>query len=98
MGIRNRGRNRDIGGGHYMVLDLGGKTLVDDLSENLVFSCTNKHVLSKNTGIPYYRLVYWFTKKNKSVMIEGDNLILRSKNHYKGRQPGGLKNLNFIRR
>lgn len=96
--IRNRGMNRDRGGSRFMVLDLNGKGLGDDLGDNLVFSCTNKRVLSRNTGISYHRLVYWFTKRDKSVMVDGDNLILRSKLHYKGCQPGGLRNLRFVRR
>ena len=95
---RNRNGNRDKGGSHFMVLDLNGLGLADDLSENMVFSCTNKRVLARNTGVAYHRLVYWFTKMNKSAMVDGDNLILRSKQHYKGNQPGGLKNLNFARR
>lgn len=96
---RNKGnRNRDQGGSYFAVLDLNGKTLADDLSENLVFSCTNKTILSRNTGIPYHRLVKWFTKMDKSVLIDGDNLIIRSKNHYKGNQPGGLRNLQLLRR
>jgi hypothetical protein len=95
---RNRGHNRDRGGSHFMVLDLNGMTLSDDLSSNLVFSCTNKQVLSRNTGIPYHKLVYWFTKQDKSVMLDGNNLVLRSRTHFKGKQPGGLKNLGFIRR
>lgn len=80
-----------------MVLDLNGLGLGDDLSENLTFSCTNKRVLSQNTGIEYHRLVYWFSKKDKTVLVEGGNLIIRSRNHYKGNQPGGIKNLQFIR-
>lgn len=96
--IRDRGFNRDRGGSRFMVLDLNGMSLDDDLSDNLVFSCTNKVVLSNHTGISYSRLVYWFTRKNKSVMRDGDNLILRSTSHYKGRQPGGLRNLHFVRR
>lgn len=84
--------NRDKGGSRFMVLDLNGKGLEDDLSENMVFSCTNKRVLSKNTGIGYHRLVYWFTKLNKNVMKEKGNLILRSKLHFKGNQPGGIRN------
>ena len=81
-----------------MVLDLNGKGLGDDLSEQLTFSCTNKMVLSRNTGIAYHRLVYWFTDLDKSVMVDGNNLVIRSRSHYKGRQPGGLRNLKLIRR
>lgn len=95
---RNRRGNRDRGGSHFMVLDLNGMSLADDLSENMVFSCTNKTVLSKNTGIAYHRLVYWFTHLDKSVMLSDGNLILRSKSHYKGNQPGGLRNLHLLRR
>lgn len=81
-----------------MVLDLNGKGLGDDLSEQLTFSCTNKMVLSRNTGIAYHRLVYWFTDLDKSVMLDGTNLVIKSRSHYKGRQPGGLRNLKLIRR
>ena len=98
MGRKTGGRNRDRGGSHFMVIDLSGKSITDDLSENLTFSCTNKTVLSRNTDIPYHRLVEWFTKKDKSILIEGDNIIIRSKQHYKGNQPGGLRNLQFVRR
>ena len=91
MAKRIRGYNRDRGGSHFMVLDLNGKGLADDLSEQLTFSCTNKTVLSRNTGIAYHRLVYWFTDLDKSVMVNGNDLIIRSKSHYKGRQPGGFK-------
>ena len=98
MKIRNRGHNRDRGGSHFMVLDLDGKTLSDDLSEQLTFSCTNKQVLSRNTGVPYHRLVYWFSKLDKTVMIDGTNLIIRSRSHTKGKQPGGVRNLKFVRR
>jgi hypothetical protein len=98
MGRKKGNRNRDQGGSYFAVLDLNGMGLADDLSENLVFSCTNKTILSRNTGIPYHRLVTWFTKMDKSVLIEGGNLILRSKNHYKGKQPGGLRNLQLVRR
>ena len=97
MKTRNRNKNRDKGGSHFMVLDLNGKGLGDDLSENLTFSCTNKQVLSRNTGIAYHRLVYWFTDLDKSVMVDGDNLIIRSRSHYKGNQPGGLRNLKLTR-
>lgn len=98
MGKRHRNGNRDKGGSHFMVLDLNGLTLNDDLSENLTFSCTNKRVLSKNTDIAYHRLVYWFSKKDKTVMVENGNLIIRARNHYKGNQPGGSNNPNFVRR
>jgi hypothetical protein len=74
-----------------MVLDLNGKSLSDDLSEQLTFSCTNKAVLSRNTGIAYHKLVYWFTDLDKSVMVNGTDLVIRSKTHYKGNQPGGFK-------
>ena len=98
MANRRRGHNRDRGGSHFMVLDLNGKGLGDDLSEQLTFSCTNKMVLSRNTGIAYHRLVYWFTDLDKSVMVDGTNLVIKSRSHYKGRQPGGLRNLKLIRR
>ena len=98
MGRKRGNKNRDRGGSHFMVIDLSGKSIADDLSENLTFSCTNKTVLSRNTGISYYRLVEWFTKRDKSVLVEGDNVIIRSKQHFKGNQPGGLRNLNFVRR
>jgi hypothetical protein len=49
-------------GEYYSVLSLGGKSITDDLSECLTFSCTNKKILAKNTGIAYNRLVYIFTR------------------------------------
>jgi hypothetical protein len=98
MGIRNRGYNRDRGGSHFMVLDLNGKNLMEDVSDNLTFSCTNKKVLARNTGVAYHKLVYWFSRLNKTVMIDGDNLIIRSRSHYKGKQPGGIRNLSFVKR
>ena len=98
MKTRNRNKNRDKGGSHFMVLDLNGKGLGDDLSENLTFFCTNKQVLSRNTGIAYHRLVYWFSRLDKTVMLNGNDLILRSRSHEKGNQPGGLRNLKFVRR
>lgn len=79
-----------------MVLDLGGKTLADDLSENLTFSCTNKRILSYYTKIKYDRLVYVFTRLKKNVLIENDNFIIKSNVLFKGNQIGGLRNPKLL--
>jgi hypothetical protein len=82
---------KDIGKEMYMVVDLDGKTLVDDLESCLKITCSNKSALSKATGIRYYRLVYVFRKQGRSVLIENDKLILKSRVYYKGSQPGGFR-------
>ena len=82
----------------YCVLDLGGKDIKDDIGGNLVFSCTNKRIVERNTGIAYHRMVYVFTKLKRNVLMEKGYLILRSRNHYKGKQLGGIRNKKlFIR-
>jgi hypothetical protein len=80
----------------YSVLSLGGRNITDDISENLTFSCTNKRVLAKNTGIPYNRLVYIFTRLKKTFLVENDNVIIKSTLLFKGRQIGGLRNPKLL--
>lgn len=80
----------------YSVLSLGGKLITDDISDNLTFSCTNKKVLAKNTGIKYDRLVYIFTRLKKTFLIENDNIIIKTNLLYKGNQIGGLKNPKLL--
>lgn len=79
-------------GERYSVLSLGGKSITDDLSECLTFSCTNKQILSRNTEIGYNRLVYIFTRLKKTYLIENDFIIIKSTTLYKGNQIGGLRN------
>ena len=88
-GIRIKGQQRTE---HYSVLSLGGKEITDDLSGSLTFSCTNKRILSRNTEIPYHRLVYIFTRLKRSFLIENDYIIIKSMTLYKGNQRGGLRN------
>jgi len=83
---------RRRGNEFYSVLFLGDKDITDDLSDSFTFSCTNKRSLSKYTGIAYHRLVYLFTKLGKMFLIENGNMIIRSKTHFKGKQPGGIRN------
>ena len=80
----------------YSVLSLGGRGITDDISENLTFSCTNKKILAKNTGIKYNRLVYIFTRLKKTFLVENDNIIIKSTTLYKGRQRGGLRNPKLL--
>ena len=82
---------KDIGKEMYMVVDLDGKGLTDDLEACLKITCSNKSALSKASGIRYYRLVYVFKRQGRSVLIENGKLILKSKIYYKGSQPGGFK-------
>lgn len=96
--MANRKRIRGNGSEFYSVLSLGGLLVTDDISENLTFSCTNKKILEKNTGIKYNRLVYIFTKLKKSCLIENDNIIIRSNTLYKGNQIGGLRNPKLLMR
>ena len=96
--MANRKRLRGDGSEFYSVLSLGGLLVTDDISGSLTFSCTNKKVLEKNTGIKYNRLVYIFTKLKKTCLIENDNIIIRSNTLYKGRQIGGLRNPKLLMR
>jgi len=80
----------------FSVLSLGGKTLMDDLSDNLTFSCTNKRALAYNTGIPYNRLVYLFTRLKRTFLVENDHIIIRSTILFKGNQKGGLRNPQLL--
>ena len=98
MEIKKRTREKRRGGEHYSVLILAGKNIMDDISKNPTFSCTNKKTLSENTGIGYHRLVYIFTKLEKKFLIENDNVIIRSNVLFKGKQIGGLRNLKLSRR
>ena len=82
---------KDFGKELYMVVDLNGKTLDDDLEGCLKIACSNKMALSRATGIRYYRLVYVFKRQGRSYLVENDKLILKSGVYYKGSQPGGFK-------
>lgn len=82
---------KDFGKEMYMVVDLNGKSVGDDLSECLKITCSNKKALSIATGIRYYRLVYVFKRQERSYLVENDKLILKSDTYYKGSQPGGLR-------
>ena len=75
-----------------MVVDLGDKTLGDDMNDCLIVSCTNMSILSDISGISYDRLVYIFTKRHKNVLQEKGVLIIRSSLTYIGNHPGGLRN------
>jgi hypothetical protein len=76
----------------FTVLVLGEVSKYDlltaDLSNNLTVSCTNKRSLEKITDISYDRLMYVFTRLQKSVLLEKGNLIIRSTQLYKGEQLG----------
>ena len=85
-------------GERYSVLSLGGMSVLDNISESLTFSCTNKRILARNTEIPYNRLVYIFTKLKKTCLIENDYIIIKSTTLYKGNQIGGLRNPKLLMR
>ena len=89
---------KDRGREMYMVVDLNGKSVSDDLSECLKITCSNKKALSIATGIRYYRLVYVFKRQKRSYLVENDRLILKSEIYYKGSQPGGLQNKKMVTR
>ncbi|MDD5356048.1 MAG: hypothetical protein PHY56_05900 [Candidatus Omnitrophica bacterium] len=76
----------------YTVVDLGEKKLGDDLEDCMKVRCTNKLMLEQITGIPYHRLVYLFTKKRKTYVVERGSMIIRTSLVYKGKQPGGIRN------
>lgn len=88
--------NRENYGERYSVLSLGGKSITDDLGDCLTFSCTNKKILAKNTGISYNRLVYVFTRLKKTFLVENDNIIIKSTTLFKGNQIGGLRNNKLL--
>jgi len=87
---------KDFGKEMYMVVDLNGKSVGDDLSECLKITCSNKKALSVATGIRYYRLVYVFKRQKRSYLVENDKMILMSEIYYKGSQPGGLQNQKVV--
>jgi hypothetical protein len=77
----------------YMVIDLNGKSVGDDLNDCLKITCSNKKAVSVASGIRYNRVVYAFMKQKKSYLVENDKLILKSDVYYKGSQPGGFRHL-----
>jgi|WetSurSiteA1Bulk_404760.scaffolds.fasta_scaffold75352_1 hypothetical protein len=85
-------------GNIYTVVVLGGKQLLGEMEDCLVVTCTNMRSLEKISGIPYDRLTYLFTRKEKKVVydIERDCIIFRSTSLYKGRQIGGIRNKNMV--
>lgn len=87
---------RDSGKEMYMVVDLNGKSIGDDLEDCLKITCSNKRALSSASGIRYYRLVYVFKRQKRSYLVENGHLILKSETYYKGSQPGGLLNKNIM--
>ena len=95
MGIN---KNKRDTGADYTVIDLGGRMPGDDLNECLKARCTNKLMLESMTGIPYHRIVYLFTKKRISYLVERGHMIIRTNTVYKGKQPGGLRNKGMVRR
>jgi len=88
---------RDFGKEMYMVIDLAGRGLGDDLEPCLKITCSNKKALSRVTGIRYYRLVYVFKKQGRSFLVEKGKVIFKSEVYYKGSQPGGLRNTALVR-
>ena len=82
---------RDIGKIMYMVIDLNGKSVGDDLSDCLKITCSNKKAVAMASGIRYNRVVYAFMKQKKSYLVENGKLILKSDAYYKGSQPGGFR-------
>jgi len=82
----------------YMVVDLEGKSIGEDLEDCLKITCSNKKALSTATGIRYYRLVYVFKRQKRSYLIENGKMILKSETYYKGSQPGGLQNQKLMLR
>jgi len=88
--IMNR-KKRDTGA-DYTVVVLGDKLPGDDLDECMKVRCTNKTALENITGISYDRIVYLFTKKHKSYVVEKGNMIIKTNVVYKGNQPGGIRN------
>jgi len=96
MANTKRIQHGEHGAERYSVLSLGGKSITDDISENLTFACTNKKILAKNTGISYDRLVYIFTRLKKTCLVENDNIIIKSTTLYKGNQRGGLRNPRLL--
>jgi hypothetical protein len=88
-----RSREKDI----YILISLNGGYDVRELKDCLIVACRTKAVLSELSNIPVYRLVYVFTRLGRNVLVEGDNLILRSSTFYPGRQEGGLRNRNLVK-
>ena len=75
----------------YTAIILDSGTRIDELEGCMFFTCTNKIVLSRLTGIKFDRLVYIFTKLKRKTLYEDNILILRSEVMYKGKQQGGQK-------
>ena len=82
---------KDLGKEMYMVVDLNGKSVGDDLEDCLKITCSNKRALSRASGIRYYRLIYVFKRQGRSYLVENGKMILKSTAYYKGGQPGGLR-------
>ncbi|HUX56454.1 MAG TPA: hypothetical protein VMV77_05740 [Bacteroidales bacterium] len=82
---------RDHGKEMYMVVDLDGRSVGDDLEGCLMITCSNKSALSKVSKIGYYRLVYVFKRQKRSYLVENGRLILKSEAYCKGSQPGGFR-------
>ena len=88
-----RSREKDI----YILISLTGSYDVRELKDCLIVACGTKTALSGLSGLPLHRLVYVFTRLGRNVLVEGDNLILRSSTFYPGRQEGGLRNRNLVK-
>jgi len=79
----------------YVLVCMGPEGLGGDMGEYLITSCTNLYVLSKLSGIKYDRLAYLFSRLKKVVVIEGDNMIIKVKSIYVGRQEGGKRGKDY---
>jgi hypothetical protein len=76
----------------FTVIVLGDKNPGEDLEDCLKVTCTNKVTLEMCTSIKYNRLVYLFTEKRMTYVVEEGYVIIRTSIQYKGNQPGGLRN------
>jgi hypothetical protein len=89
MRLRVNKKRKDTGG-YYAVIELGEKSIGEDLENCFKVLCTNKVAVSGTTGIKYHRLVYLFVKKRRSFVVENNHLIIKFSMLYKGNQVGNI--------
>ena len=88
---------KDFGKELYMVVDLAGKSLGDDLEDCIKITCSNRAALSIATDIRYNRLTYVFKRQGRSYLVENGRLILKNEIYWKGGQPGGYRERRMVR-
>ena len=80
----------------YSIVFLGERVITDDLGSCMTACCTNMRSLNKMTGISYDRLVYIFTRRGQSVLVENGSFIIKSNHLYKGEQKGRVNVSRFV--